>query len=101
MKLADFHVESLGIDFPDTFPGYGVAHTNFAFCTYGIGNTEKEALDDCLDKMAEMAGFDFTKEDEFRIRSIYGDVDEDTTVDDEMESEAQAYFHVGIKWNEK
>ena len=101
-------VESLGVEFPDYFQGYG--SSRFDFCTYGIGSTEEEALDDCMDTMASSAGFDFTADVEQRIRAAYGDCDGDTTVadlydgadgDGDDDCAECAYFHVGIKWNEK
>ncbi len=78
--VANFQVEYLGIEYFDYFPGYG--SEGYDFCTYGIGDTEAEALDDCLESMAQAAGFNFTDEDEKRIRADYGAVDEDTLVPD-------------------
>ena len=54
--LGDFTVEYLGIDSPSYFPGYGAAFTTYTHCVYGIGDTEEEALDNCLDSMAQSAG---------------------------------------------
>lgn len=109
--LADFQVESLGVEYPDYFQGYGLGPcSKFALCTYGIGDTEKEALDDCLEMMAQSGEFDFTEEDERRIRAAFGDCDGETTVADYLglDEEADgddcgesAWFHVGVKWNEK
>ncbi len=123
--LADFEVVSLGVDFPSYFQGFGTAFTDFEFCTYGIGDTEAEALDDCIEMMAQSGNFDFTDEVEQRIRAEYGACDAETTVDDivgryeesdrDEDSEDDdcdddagyddggecGYFHVGIRWNEK
>lgn len=109
--LTDFSVESLGIDSPSYFPGYGVAFSDYEFCTYGIGDTEREALDDCLEMMAQSAGFDWSDDVEQRIRADFGDCDDTTVAEalgwDEEECAENAdcgessYFHVGIKWNEK
>ncbi len=108
--LTGFQVECLGIDSPSYFPGYGCAHSGFRYCAYGIGDTEEEALADCLEMMAQSAGFDLEEATEQRIREAYGPCDI-TTVADELglteeereeidESGEGCYFHVGIKWNE-
>ena len=59
--LGDFQIQYLGIDSPSYFPGYGTAFTPFRFCAYGIGDTEEEALEDCLEMMAQSAGFRFRR----------------------------------------
>ncbi len=109
--LGDFAIESLGIDSPSYFPGYGIAFTPFDFCAYGIGDTEEEALEDCLEMMAQSAGFDFDEATEQRIRADFGACGTTTVADalgwseDETEEVSDSgegcYFHVGIKWNEK
>jgi hypothetical protein len=112
--LGDFAVEALGVEYPDYFQGYGLGpRSKFDFCTYGIGDTEEEALADCMEMMAQVGGFDFDEATEKRIRAAYGKTDADTTVADylgidECEEEAEyhdydesAWFHVGIKWTEK
>jgi len=109
--LADFSVEALGVESTDYFQGYGLGpSSNYAYCTYGIGDTEAEALDDCMEMMAQCAGFDFDEDVEQRIRAAFGEADGDTTVANYLgleEGEEDddcgdcAYFYVGIKWNEK
>ena len=102
MKLLDFHVEFLGIEFPDYFQGYGLGpHSPYTHCTYGIGDTEEEALEDCLEIMSQE--IDLTKEDEARIRTDYsGNLANKTTAAKalgyESETDYPAYYHVGIKW---
>jgi hypothetical protein len=108
--LGDFAIESLGIDSPSYFPGYGTAFTPFRFSAYGIGDTEEEALEDCLEMMAQSAGFDFDEATEQRIRAEFGPCDTTTVADalgwSEEETEEVSdsgegcYFHVGIRWNE-
>jgi hypothetical protein len=109
-NLLDFTVESLGVDYPDYFQGYGLGpNSDYEFCTYGIGDTEEEALNDCMEMMAQSAGFDFTDEVEKRIRAAYGDCNDTETAQEYLgieESEDTdfddfpAYYHIGIKWNE-
>src|SRR4030042_1747889 len=84
-KMKNFTVECLGVDYPDYFQGYGLGpNSEYSNCCYGIGNTEAEALDDCLD-MAEV-----TDADEQRIRDAYGPCD-DTTAAEELGVEDTDY----------
>ena len=106
--LTDFEIQYLGLDSPSYFPGYGTAFTPFRFCAYGIGDTEEEALEDCLEMMAQSAGFDFDEATEKRIRAEYGDCDTTTVAEalglseEETDGDGEGcYFHVGIRWNEK
>ena len=69
--LGNFEVESLGIDHPDYFQGYGLGpNSPFSACCYGIGATESEAIDDCLETMSQC--MDFDDDTENRIRDEFG-----------------------------
>jgi len=60
-------------------PGYGLGpRSTFNYCAYGIGDTEEEALCDCLE-MAAQQGFDVDGETEERIRAEYGPADDSET----------------------
>ena len=112
LRVGQFQVESLGAEWPDYFQGYGLGpRSTFNYCAYGIGDTEEEALADCLDMVAQQ-GFDVDGETEERIRAEYGATDDSTTVADYLDwdeetveevasSGEESYFHVGIKWNEE
>ena len=79
LRVGDFQVESLGVEWPDYFQGYGLGpRSTFNYCAYGIGDTEEEALADCLD-MAAQQGFDVDGETEERIRAEYGPADDSET----------------------
>jgi len=106
MGLGAFRVEYLGLETPSSFTGHGVAFTRFDRCAYGVGDTEGEALEDCLE-MAVQTGLDIDETTEKAIRAAYGPVDEVTTARKVcgMEEEEgddcgeEPLFHVGIKWN--
>jgi hypothetical protein len=111
LHVGDFVVERLGVEYPDYFQGYGLGpKSDYDYCAYGIGDTESEALDDCLEQAAAQ-GFDFDEETEERIRDEFGDCDEETTaaeylgIDDDSEdstfADFPAYYHIGIKWNSR
>ncbi len=111
IKLDDFIVEELGVEFPSYFQGYGSwGKSDYQFCTYGIGDTEEEALDDCMEMMAQTCNFDFNDEIEKRIRDKYGIADCKTTASEYLgikedkvfyDYSEYPYYHIGIKWNEK
>ena len=103
LRVGDFQVESLGVEWPDYFQGYGLGpRSHFNYCAYGIGDTEEEALADCLD-MAAQQGFDVDGETEERIRAEYGPADDSETAPEalgvEEETDETPFFHVGVKWN--
>lgn len=119
LTLGDFTVESLGVEYPDYFQGYGLGPSaEYTDCTYGIGNTEAEALEDCLEMLAQSGSIDFDDETEQLIRDEYGHADDNVTAADELGinedhedtdvplcgpdstfDEFPAYWHIGIKWN--
>lgn len=84
----------------------------YDYCCNGIGNTEAEAFENCLENMASFDSFDsfdFTEADEKLIRDDCGRVDDNVTAADELGvdeddeestfNDFPAYWHVGIKWN--
>lgn len=85
MKLGDFTVECLGVHHSDYFQGYGVAFSGYSDCTYGIGNTEAEALDDCIENMAQADSLDFDDDTEQTIRDEYGHANAHVTALDECD----------------
>jgi hypothetical protein len=112
MKIKDFTIEFLGIESSDYFQGYGLGpYSEYTHCAYGIGNTEAEALDDCLEMVAQQ-GFDIDNESEERIRDAYGVANDTETVADVLDWDDETiadnedcgigtYFHVGMKWTAK
>jgi len=111
-KITDFELVDLGIENSQCFQGFGTSFTSFEYCTYGIGDNPREALDDCLEQMATM-GFD-DPDLESRICESEGikSLDEfpsSPSVSDEMDGDgdgdgdesADIYYHYGIRWNAK
>ena len=42
LRVGEFQVESLGVEWPDYFQGYGLGpRSTFNYCAYGIGDTEE------------------------------------------------------------
>lgn len=102
LTLGDFTVESLDVEYPDYFQGYGLGPKfDYSDCTYGIGDTEAEALEDCLDVVAQSGRVDLDADAEKRIRDEYGHADDSVTAAEEAGCEGRdgPYWHVGMKWN--
>jgi len=103
LRVGAFSIETLGVEYPDYFQGFGLGpQSEFDYCAYGIGDTEEEAFQDCLEMVAQQ-GFDVDDETEARIREGYGPVDDETTAAEYLDLEefedSPAYVHIGIKWN--
>lgn len=89
-RVAEFEVVDLGIDCPDYFQGFGCSFTGYDNCAVGIGCNPAEALDDCLETIAQQ---DIDVEDlEARILKSEGEPPA-TPV-----AEGEAFYHVGIRW---
>lgn len=91
MKVLEFEVVNLGVEFPDYFQGFGVAFTSFDDCYYGIGSNPAEALDDCLEGIA-MAGTVDVVDLEARVIAQEGTPPTSPIAPD------GAFYHVGIRW---
>jgi hypothetical protein len=105
----EFLIENLGIDNSATFPGYGLGpNSYFDGCVYGIGDTEKEALDDAIETLSqcigitgsieaalneEIHGMDF---DEITVAEALGLTEEEQ--EEINDSGIGEYYHVGIMW---
>lgn len=87
-RVAEFEVVDLGIDYPDYFQGFGCAFTGYDNCAVGIGSNPAEALDDCLEVIAQMGVEDL----EARIKESEGEPPT-TPV-----AEGEAYYYIGIRW---
>ena len=100
-RIGKFELIDHGIEHSQYFQGCGVAFTGFENVATGIGGNPAEAIDDCLEQIAQ-AGFD-TEGMEARIiaqegwealpttpdvQAIYGNIED-------------LYYHVSIRWSEK
>jgi len=87
-RVIEFELVDLGIDYPDYFQGFGCAFTGYDHCAVGIGGNPAEALDDCLEIIAQMGVEDL----ESRIKEREGEPPA-TPV-----AEGEAYYYIGIRW---
>ncbi len=65
--LTRYDVTSHGIHFADYWQGMGVSFSDYDDIVTGIGDTEIEALDDCLEQLAMQHSFDSGVLDQVRI----------------------------------
>jgi len=110
--LGNFEVVDLGVHQSDYFQGFG--SEGYDNACVGIGSTEEEALDDCMEMMAQSGIIIFDDNTEERIRDEYGAMD-DTAIcadcnkpsppDDPAFGDGCAgcdsYYHIGIRWNNR
>ena len=103
LRVGDFQVESLGVEWPDYFQGYGLGpRSKFNYCAYGIGDTEEEAfqivwkwwrnrVSTLTMKRKSVSGRSMAPLMIRKPRLEYLGVEEET--------DETPFFHVGIKWN--
>ena len=100
-KLDRFEVVDLGVTSPDYFQGFGVAFTDYTDCVYGIGNTQREAFEDCMEQAACSGSFDFDEDTEALILAEAGEPS-DACIDcdcwGDCDGHDDQYFHVGFRW---
>lgn len=80
-------VESHGVDHAQYFPGAGVCLTEFDDCATGVGNSEREALADALESLAQSGEWEFQPENGYPAEPSEEDYSE---VDSVSEAEAEA-----------
>ena len=100
-RIGEFELIDHGIEHSQYFQGCGVAFTRFANVATGIGDNPAEAIDDCLEQVAQ-AGFD-TEGMEARILEQEGWEALPTTPDVQAicGSVDETYYHVSLRWNER
>lgn len=91
--VKDFEVVDIGIQYPDYFIGFGCANTSFYNSAYGVGNSAKEAVEDCLEIMYNCN----VDVEEFSPR-LY-EVTKDLPAYEVADDDDGAYYCVGIRWN--
>lgn len=86
-----YEIVDLGVDYPDYFQGFGTAFSRFNNAVYGIGHTAQEAYDDAVEQVYHIddaaSVLRLPKRPGFSGRVLKSDGE-------------NAYYHVGIRWND-
>ena len=104
MKTIDkFDLVDHGIEHSQCFQGCGLTPTDFDNIAIGIGDNPAEAIDDCLEQMAQ-AGFK-TEGMEMRImkQEYWVVIPETPSVIRECDvthENCKLHYHISIRWNE-
>ena len=104
-KIGEFELIDHGIEHPQYFQGCGTGFTGFENVVTGIGDNPAEAIDDCLEQIAQL-GFE-TEGMEARIIGQEGleglpitpSVQAIGNTEDIYQVLARNYYHVSIRWN--
>lgn len=105
-RITDYEIINHGIDHSQYFQGCGVAYTQFDHVATGIGDNPAEAIDDCLELMAQGDECDGIDWEAFEKRMLADEgltewpqspsVSEDEEADDEA---SEMYYHISIRYN--
>lgn len=100
-RIGEFELIDHGIDHSQHFPGCGIFCTSFGNVVTGIGYNMQEAIEDCLEQIAQAEfdadelGLRILQQEGWVVMPITPDV---LTAYDDPES---IYYHVSIRWNEE
>lgn len=105
--IGEFELIDHRIEHFQYFQGCGIVHTNFGNVVTGIGDNPTEAIDNCLEQMAQ-GDFD-TEGMEARIMAQEGwkEIPETPSLYDECDeceddcNYCKTHYHMSIRWNEK
>lgn len=108
--VIDYELIDHGIDNSQYFQGCGTDYTSFDYVATGIGDTPADAIDDCLEQIAQRANGWDCEELQARILEDEGwdefpttpSVAEEFPMEDEenpLDCDCETYYHVSIRWN--
>lgn len=97
--IKDFEIIDHGLCHSQYFQGCGIAFTKFDLSVTGIGNSQLEAMDDCLNQLAEM---DYELASNCTLVDMCADGDKRDLVSPMLvyNEEPEFYYHVSIRVKE-
>lgn len=104
-QITDFTIKCLGVEYPGRMSSSSLLgpDSKYAYACYGLGDTETEALDDCLETLAAEIGLD--PQAELAIRERFGVPDDCLPArigkKGDHSSTETPYWYVCMKWNIK
>ncbi len=101
-SIGEFELINHGMEHSQYFQGCGIAFTRWGNVITGIGNNPAEAIDGCLEQIAQ-AEFDAEgMETRIMAQEGWGELPTFPSVLEEYgaEEECEIHYHVSIRWNE-
>ena len=112
-QIKEFDIQNHGIDNSQYFPGISLAFSDYLWKAIGIGESAKDAFEDCIDQIFQME-FDADKIRKSKEAKEYQTKKAaNFTVtkylkkqgwkkkDFEFDQENDNYYYLSIRWNEK
>jgi len=96
-KITEYEIIDHGIMHPDYFQGCGIACTDYDQVATGIGDNPQEALDDCLEVIAQSGDYDLSAL-ETEIEDAPTEPSVEYNEDDDEDAEESPYYYVSIRW---
>ena len=104
-RTEDYEISNYGIENAQYFQGHGTSCTKFEYCSLGVGDSYRMAMEDALDQAAQ-AGFDIELEaadlpeqPANNIESAWEYHCRDCEELDHDNCESEMYYYVGLRWN--
>lgn len=93
--ITEYELIVHGVDWPDYFPGCGLANTNYDDVATGIGRNEREAAEDALEQLAQ--GDWDTESNPDLLEADVASLSDDDIIDEENDGEDPPYVYVSIR----
>ena len=99
-----FEVVNLGVTSPDYFQGFGVSCTEYTDCAYGIGATENEAWNDCIEQAVGTGRLDMDDNIvDLILRETWELSDDPIECEcecdcDDCDCYSEQFYHIGLRW---
>lgn len=86
-RVAEYHIESMGLDHPEYFRGVGIVGTDWKDVAVGIGATEAEAYEDALESLAQC---------DWDVSSLPGATDAGMDAEEVAPEDSDMWYYVAV-----
>ena len=96
ITITDYEIVDHGIEYPDYFQGCGT--DEYEHVVSGVGDNPREALDDCIEMIAQSGDFDLTQLETGieKMPAIPSVLDTHASVEDDE----WPYYYISVRWND-
>jgi len=91
-RITDYEIINHGITSAYYFRGCGAAYSSYSEVVTGIGNDSQEALEDCLEQIAQSGDYDLSMLEK-EVCSM--------PTESDRNPDKYEYCHVSVRWNEQ